>query len=92
MLFRSELFWDKRYSKTKLGTLPDFVKLAESFGAYGERVEKASDIKKALKNAFDSGVVSVLDFKIESETNILPMIPPGGRVDEMIGVERCKHK
>ena len=87
-----ELFWDKRYSKTKLGTLPDFVKLAESFRAYGERVEKASDIKKALKNAFDSGVVSVLDFKIESETNILPMIPPGGRVDEMIGVERCKHK
>ena len=33
-------FWDKRYSKTKLGTIPDFVKLAESFGAYGERVEK----------------------------------------------------
>lgn len=87
-----ELFWDKRYSGTKLGTIPDFVKLAESFGAYGERVESVSDIEKALKNAFDSGVVSVLDFKIESETNILPMIPPGGRVDEMIGVGRCQHK
>lgn len=87
-----ELFWEKRYSGTKLGTIPDFVKLAESFGAYGERVEKASDIEKALKNAFDSGVVSVLDFKIDPETNILPMIPPGGRVDEMIGVGRCRHK
>ena len=87
-----ELFWEKRYAGTKLGTIPDFVKLAESFGAYGERVERVSDVEKALKNAFDSGVVSILDFKIGSETNILPMIPPGGRVDEMIGVGRCRHK
>ena len=86
-----ELFFDKRYSHTGLGMSPDFVKLAEAFGCYGERVEKPDDLKDALHNAFESGKPAVIDMIVGNEDNILPMIPPGGGLTGMIGAERCKH-
>jgi acetolactate synthase-1/2/3 large subunit len=86
-----ELFFDKKYSHTGLGITPDFVKLAEAFGCYGERVEKPEELKEALNNAFKSGKPAVIDMIVGKEDKILPMIPPGGGVMGMIGTERCKH-
>ncbi|HID20172.1 MAG TPA: biosynthetic-type acetolactate synthase large subunit [Methanophagales archaeon] len=86
-----ELFFDKKYAHTGLGITPDFVKLAEAFGGYGERVEKPEDLKDALNNAFESEKPSVIDMIVGKEDKILPMIPPGGGIVGMIGTERCKH-
>mgnify|MGYP000255302506 CR=1 FL=1 len=72
-----ELFYDRRYSSVYLGNLPDFVKVAEGFGALGIRVEKPEEIRPALKEAFNAGKPVVLDFMIEHECNIFPMVPPG---------------
>ena len=85
-----ELFFDKRYSHTSLGLTPDFVKLAEAFGCYGERIEKPEELKEALHNAFGSGKPAVIDMVVGREDKILPMIPPGGSIIGMIGTERCK--
>jgi acetolactate synthase-1/2/3 large subunit len=84
-----ELFFDKRYSNTGLGALPDFVKLAEAFGCYGERVEKPEELKDALHNAFESGKPAVIDMIVGTEDKILPMIPPGGGLLAMVGTEQC---
>jgi len=86
-----ELFFDKKYSHTGLGLTPDFVKLAEAFGCYGERVEKPEDLEGALNNAFESGKPAVIDMIVGKDDKILPMIPPGGGIIGMIGTERCKH-
>lgn len=85
-----ELFYGKRYPASYLGETPDFVKLAEAFGAYGERVKKPSELKGALKNALASDKPAVLDIIVGKEDKILPMIPAGGRIDRMIGVEKCR--
>ena len=85
-----ELFFNKKYSNTGLGSTPDFVKLAEAFGGYGERVEKPEELKEALHNAFESGKPAVIDMIVGQEDKVLPMIPPGGSVIGMIGTERCK--
>jgi acetolactate synthase-1/2/3 large subunit len=84
-----ELFFDKRYSNTGLGSTPDFVKLAEAFGCYGERVEKPEALKDALHNAFESGKPAVIDMIVGKEDKILPMIPPGGGLLAMVGTEQC---
>ena len=72
-----KLFWDKRYSGTSLhASNPDFVKLAESFGAKGIRVERPSEIRDAFMEAFVSDKVSLVDIKIDPEESVLPMLPP----------------
>ncbi len=85
-----ELFYGKRYSHTRIGGPPNFVKLAEAYGARGIEVEKPNQVRDALKNGLESKQTTIIDFHIGGETNILPMIPPGGGIDEMIGVERCR--
>jgi acetolactate synthase-1/2/3 large subunit len=84
-----ELFFGKKYSHTGLGATPDFVKLVEAFGGYGERVEKPEGMKEALHNAFESGKPAVIDMIVGWEDKILPMIPPGGGLLGMIGTEQC---
>jgi acetolactate synthase-1/2/3 large subunit len=79
-----ELFYDRRYSGVDLGTSPDFVKLAEAFGAVGIRVEKPKDIAPAIKEAFKSGKPTVVDFMINHEENIFPMVPPGKCLKDII--------
>ena len=71
-----KLFWDKRYSSTRLyDSNPDFVKLAEAFGAKGIRVEKPGDVGDALKQAFASDKPCLLDIICNPEEDMLPMIP-----------------
>jgi acetolactate synthase-1/2/3 large subunit len=78
------LFYDKRYSAVKLGKLPDFVKLAEAYGAQGFRVETLDEFSKAVKRSLRSEVTTVIDVSISPEENVFPMIPPGGGLRDMI--------
>ena len=83
-----ELFFNKRYSHTYLrrGESPDFVKLAEAYGAKGMRVMEKSEVEPALKEAFKEKKVPVLiDFHVEQEENVFPMVAPGASLDDMIG-------
>jgi acetolactate synthase-1/2/3 large subunit len=79
-----ELFFDRRYSGVYLGEVPDYVKLAEAFGANGIRVEKPSEIKDAVREAFSSGKPTILDMVVKQESNIFPMVPPGGCLKDII--------
>ena len=71
-----KLFWDKRYSETKLyDSNPDFVKLAEGFGAKGVRVEKPGELADAFKQAFASDKPFLIDIIADPEEDMTPMIP-----------------
>ncbi|KXA92845.1 acetolactate synthase catalytic subunit [candidate division MSBL1 archaeon SCGC-AAA259E17] len=79
-----DLFYDKRRSATDLGQSPDFPELAESYGAYGARVTRPGEIAPKLQEALDSGKPAVLDVAIDPDEHVLPMVPSGGRLDEML--------
>jgi len=78
-----ELFYKKRYSHTTM-TNPDFVKLAESYGAVGIRVTKNEDVRKAIEKAISIDNVVFIDFKVEEEENVFPMVPAGEALNRMI--------
>jgi acetolactate synthase-1/2/3 large subunit len=78
------LFFNRRYSAVQLGRSPDFIKLAESYGAEGIRVETAPELEAAVKKAMSSPVTTVIDVPISPEENVLPMLPPGAGLKEMI--------
>jgi acetolactate synthase-1/2/3 large subunit len=79
-----ELFFDRRYSGVYLGEVPDYLKLAEAFGAKGIRVEKPTEIKDAVREAFSSGKPTIIDMVVKPESNIFPMVPPGGCLKDII--------
>ncbi|MFH1691423.1 MAG: biosynthetic-type acetolactate synthase large subunit [Candidatus Omnitrophota bacterium] len=78
-----ELFYNKRYSATPLVN-PDFVKLAESYGAKGIRITRKADVVNALKEAIATNNVVVMDFVIEPEENVFPMVPAGEAINRML--------
>jgi len=78
------LFYDRRYSSIDLGKTPDFVKLAEAFGAQGIYVDSLSEFKNAVKEALRSDVTTVIDVPISSEENVFPMVPPGEGITKII--------
>ncbi|MHB1419163.1 MAG: biosynthetic-type acetolactate synthase large subunit [Bacillota bacterium] len=80
-----ELFYNRRYSQTDLSGGPDFVKLAEAYGAKGIRVTRPDQVRPALEEAFASPDTCLLDFVVEREENVFPMVPPGGTLDRMLG-------
>lgn len=85
-----ELFYGRRYSSVFLGTsdgdkyVPDFVKLADAYGVKGLRVEKPGELKSAIKEMLDYKGPFVLDVWVEKEENVLPMVPAGRGLLEMI--------
>jgi len=80
-----ELFYKKRYSYTCLaGACPDFVKLAESYGAVGIRVTEKSEVRPALERAIKIDNTVIMDFHIEKEENVFPMVPAGQAINRMI--------
>ncbi len=79
-----KLFWGQRYSGTSLGQLPDFVKLAEAYGAGGVRVERPSEIREALVRGMGSDVPFLIDVICDPEDDMLPMIPSGKSSKEMV--------
>ena len=81
-----ELFYKKRYSYTCLSeTCPDFVKVAESYGAVGIRVTKKEEVRPAIEKALKIDNVVFLDFRVEQEENVFPMVPAGEAINRMIG-------
>jgi acetolactate synthase-1/2/3 large subunit len=79
-----KLFYDKRFSCTTLGRKTDFVKLAEAFGAEGVRVTELTDLDTVLDKEFRAEGPVVIDCMIDMDENVLPMIPPGGSIENII--------
>ncbi len=80
-----EFFYDRRYSMSYMDALPDFVKLAESYGHVGMQIEKPSDVEGALIEAFKlKDRLVFLDFITDQQENVYPMIPAGAGLNEMI--------
>ncbi len=82
-----ELFWDKRYSHTDIIDSVDFVKLVEAYGGVGFRVTKKSEVEETIKKALEIDNVVMVDFRIEREENVYPMVPAGSPIDQMIECE-----
>jgi len=81
-------FYDRRYSASELKNVPDFIKLSEAYGAQGIRVESCEDFSKAIKKVLKSEVTTVIDVPISPEENVLPMVPAGmGLKDMMVDSE-----
>jgi acetolactate synthase-1/2/3 large subunit len=79
------MFYKKRYTAVKLGTYPDFVKLAEAYGAQGFHVQSISEFQKAVRKALKSKVTTVIDVPISMEEDVVPMIPPGCGLNQQVG-------
>jgi acetolactate synthase I/II/III large subunit len=80
-----ELFWDKRYSAVDMGSSPDWVKLAEAFGATGMRVAADDELDDAMRQAIETEGPVVLDVRVRREENCYPMIPAGAAARDMVG-------
>ena len=80
-----ELFYDKRYSNVTLNGNPDFVKLAEAYGAVGFLVEKKEDVRPTIEKAFSTKKPVLMDFRIDPGENVFPMVPAGQAIHRMIG-------
>jgi len=78
-----EFFYDRRYAATPLRS-PDFVKLAEAHGLLGLRVEKRGDVLEAVEQARQYEGTVVMDFRVEQEDSVYPMVPAGADLDAMI--------
>lgn len=78
------LFFDKHYSNTTLNRKTDFVKLAEAFGAKGTRVDTPEAFESAFKAAYAENAPFVIDCAVDCNEFVLPMLPPGGSIDDMI--------
>ncbi len=78
------LFFDKHYSNTVLDRQTDFVKLAEAFGAEGEAVNTLETLDAALTRAFATDGPYLVDCTIDKDELVLPMLPPGGSMDDII--------
>jgi len=79
-----ELFYKKRYSQVCI-TAPDFVKLAQSYGAEGIRVTKREEVRKALEKAISIDNTVFVDIVVEPEENVFPMVPAGEAINRIIG-------
>jgi acetolactate synthase-1/2/3 large subunit len=79
-----ELFFGERYSHTYLDVAPDFVKVAEAYGAVGLRATKPSEVEPILKEAFRVKAPVFMDFIVDWKEKVFPMVPAGASIDEMI--------
>ncbi len=79
-----ELFYEKRYSQTCMEHAPDFVKLAEAYGAVGLRATKPDEVEKVLKKGLSSPKAVIMDFVVEQEECVYPMVPAGAPITEML--------
>ncbi|MCW2979726.1 MAG: acetolactate synthase, large subunit [Solirubrobacterales bacterium] len=79
-----ELFWDHRYSSVDNGTSPDWVKLAEAFGATGLRVEESADLEETMTKAIQTDGPVLVDVRVTQEENVYPMIAPGSAARDMV--------
>ena len=86
------LFYDKRHSETDLSVQPDFVKLSEAFGGIGYRVTTKEEFDAALKDAVEKNVVAFIEVIVERFENVMPMVPSGGSLFNMMLLEKKETK
>ena len=79
-----ELFYDKRYASTEMDIAPDFVALAEAYGAVGLRATKRSEVADVIKQALAADNTVLMDFRIAREEGVYPMVPAGKATTEML--------
>ena len=79
-----ELFYDKRYACTRMECAPDFVKLAEAYGAVGLRATKPAEVEAVLKEGLKSKRMVMMDFVVAQEECVYPMVPAGAPITEML--------
>jgi acetolactate synthase-1/2/3 large subunit len=79
-----ELFYQKRYSQTCMKQAPDFVKLAEAFGALGLRADKPEEVEQVLNKGLAYKGPVIMDFVVEQEECVYPMVPAGKAITEML--------
>jgi acetolactate synthase-1/2/3 large subunit len=79
-----ELFYNKRYSHSYLGTIPDYVKLAEAYGAKGFRATKPHEVLPTLQTAFATPGPVVAEVTVDAEEKVYPMVPAGAALREMV--------
>ena len=80
-----ELFWERRYSQVDMGNFPDFVKLAEAYGATGLRFESKHTLVDDIRRAIATPGPVVVDVRVTREENTYPMISPGAAARDMVG-------
>jgi acetolactate synthase-1/2/3 large subunit len=80
-----ELFWDRRYSQVHMGDYPDFVKLAEAYGATGLRFEDKATLVNDMRQAIETEGPVLVDVRVTQEENTYPMIPAGQAARDMVG-------
>jgi acetolactate synthase-1/2/3 large subunit len=80
-----ELFWDNRYSHVDMGSFPDFVKVAEAYGATGVRLTEKATLVDDMKAALATPGPVMVDVRVTREENTYPMIAPGQAAREMVG-------
>jgi acetolactate synthase-1/2/3 large subunit len=81
------LFYNRKYAAVKLGSVPDFAKLAQAYGAEGIRVGSLKEFSVAMKKALKNEVTTVIDVPISPEEDVFPMVPPGkGLKDTIAGI------
>ncbi|WP_018125421.1 biosynthetic-type acetolactate synthase large subunit [Desulfovibrio oxyclinae] len=79
-----ELFYDRNYCETCMDAQPDFVKLAEAYGAEGYRITQKKDVGPVLKKAFSTDKPAIIDVRVTNEENVYPMVPAGASLTEML--------
>jgi acetolactate synthase-1/2/3 large subunit len=79
-----EMFYDRTYSEVDISVAPDFVKLAEAYGAAGFRAERPSELRSVLKAALDHKGVAIVDIVVTKEENVFPIVPAGANARDMI--------
>jgi acetolactate synthase-1/2/3 large subunit len=79
-----ELFYEKRYACTGMDCAPDFVKLAEAYGAMGLRATKPEEVEAVLKEGLAAPGPVIMDFKVDREESVYPMVPAGAPITEML--------
>jgi len=80
-----ELFWDKRYSHVDMGSYPDFVKLADAYGATGMRFTDKNTLVDDMREALATEGPVLVDVRVTQEENVYPMIPAGQAARDMVG-------
>ncbi len=82
-----ELFYEKNYAEVMMGGLPDYVKLAEAYGCVGLRATRPEEVVPVLKQALSIQKCVVMDFVVEQDENVYPMVAAGKALDEMLLLE-----
>jgi len=85
-----ELFYNERYSHTHLETVPDFVKVAEAYGAVGLRATKPGEVEPVLREAFKIKRTVFMDFVVDWKEKVYPMVPAGAPIDQMLFEEKTE--